>query len=121
MNDKLLEQLAAKLGTTTEYLWHVLVEAQRINGVISLVELSIAIVFVIAAVKVFHYAWVYRSPENAGYGDDDWRMPVLAISGVVFTVALISVLVTLEWSLLEFTRPEYAALKEILSVLKPEK
>jgi len=55
MNDqttKLLTDLSNKLGTTAEYLWGVLVRQAYVDGVISIIQNLLIVIFIITVYKV---------------------------------------------------------------------
>lgn len=113
----LLGKLAAKLGTTSEYLWGVLLKQAPIQAWIMAAEYALTII-VIAAI------WKCRKPigewlKNAADGDAE---PVVVIGGIVFVVVAIIWLIACVFCFPEmvtgFLNPEYWALKEILSSVR---
>jgi hypothetical protein len=103
----LLEQLAAKLGTTTEKLWGVLIKQATISGTVSLIE---SIIFVLALIWGFRF--VQKQTQS------EWQEEGKAIAWIVFTViSTISVIIIfceIENTINAFLNPEYWALTRIL-------
>lgn len=98
----LLEKLAEKLGTTSSYLWSVLIKQAFIDGILS-------IIFCVL-IAIWTYAlWYDGYDEGTAYA---FTMAVIAV--------LICALVMLYNIPTAFLNPEYWALKEVLSAIKPK-
>lgn len=72
MNEKteqLLQSLADKLGTTTEYLWTILVNQAKFDVIVSLIQMAFMAAFIIATVKI-HFKLVKELPTDK---NDEWR------------------------------------------------
>lgn len=122
MNDQTLQALqalAAKLGTTVEMLWGVLLRQAVIEAVSAVVWISIfAGLSVIALLFVVKKT---RTPES-DYGRADWAEEaaffawaawvVFTIIGAFVVAEGVSQLLTVLFN------PEYWALKQVLAVLK---
>ena len=107
MNEKTLEalqQLASKLGTTGEYLWQVMVAGQFAEGIFALVVVLIGMLSVVCSVRL-------KMPP----GDEEPFMIakiLLFVAGVSFTSIFL-------WqAVVSLITPEYAALRQILDLLK---
>ena len=109
---KLLEQLAAKLGTTAEHLWGVLIRQARIEAVTDIMF----ILFTIFGVY-WYYRWVKSFYERNPY-DDFPEIVGLIFGGVVSFISTIASIVCLFSIPAELFNPEYWALEKILNVLK---
>ena len=113
----LIEQLAQKLGTTTEYLWNVLIAQANVQIYIFITVFVSTIIGIIVAVYLLKYTQKYWDKEDApmtawlalGFGT---VVGFIALIGIVFTIANISDVIT------AIRNPEYWALKEVLNVLK---
>jgi len=125
MNDQttqLIEQLAHKLGTTTEYLWSVLVKQAAISAITNLIYLIFMIVSGFILYKVHKYLSLERGDDEYSkisyYEDNDILyvpMGVLAFVWVILTiVAFFSIGIIING----FVNPEYWALEKILSTVK---
>ena len=100
-----LNTLAAKLGTTAEYLWSVLLKQAPITGVTDLILLVALIAFTVVYVN-----WVMSKPFK-----DDMNESI-AWFGVIGLV-LLTIVVTMSSTSTIFAalfNPEYWALRQIL-------
>ena len=110
----LLEQLAAKLGTTAEYLWQVLLKQVQVE--IGLAEMGMTISFIMYAIAavLFIVSIVNRIKEGdydlAGY----WIVGGFMVAVLAATVHILNYvqLLTLR------NNPEYWALQEVLKHLQ---
>src|SRR5690606_1291511 len=108
---KLLEQLASKLGTTTEYLWGILLKQAFISACIGVFYLTVAL---IGAYGIYRW-WKHLDVKVIKWDDPkDYWAPfyiVLAMWCVFFAFAFTG----LHDSFYGFFNPEYWALEKILS------
>ena len=116
---KLLEQLAVKLGTTTEYLWGVLIKQAAITGISNIIFYIITIFSVIGYVKFL----LYISPklDEWEYKKESLRMMScigIFIWTVINMIIIIVAFVSIEETISAFANPEYWALDNILGKLK---
>lgn len=133
--EKLLRELAEKLGTTTEHLWGVLVKQCMVEAV----STTVLFVFcVVVAIVLMRTAIVntrkvpvvdsegkqmlnrWNEPQVASKWDHDDALPTVCwiVSGVM---ALLSLVLTVEMSqcvIQAIWNPEYWALKQILGAMK---
>jgi hypothetical protein len=122
MNDntaKLLEQLAAKFGTTTEYLWGVLLRQAPINSTINLIQITLVMLF-----GCFLYKTHKRLMKK--HGDSDYAetyyekyeagavMPMV-IGAIVFAIFFLASFFCISNVINGYFNPEYWALDKILS------
>ncbi len=120
MNDitPLLEQLATKLGTTTEYLWAAMLRQAPIDGVVWIIQT----VFVVASVFVLRSLSLVTCRKIQS---DDWDelgiiFGALLVLGWLFILILcVVIFFNISIILAAFFNPEYWALDQILSKLKP--
>jgi hypothetical protein len=105
---KLIEQLAAKLGTTADHLWAVLVRQAGIEVWVSVVTIVI--------LGAFSALWISTFSKWDDWIDDGMGAVVMAgtIVSVVFLFIVGCEITELPTLLLN---PEYWALKEVLDVL----
>ena len=110
----LIEQLAAKLGTTVEYLWQILLKQVQVE--IRLAEMGMTISFVLYAIAavLFIVAFVRRIK------DDDYGLAVYWILGVYVVTSIAVTLHILNYIQLVTLKnnPEYWALQEVLKHLQ---
>jgi NADH:ubiquinone oxidoreductase subunit 2 (subunit N) len=107
--DKVLSQLAEKLGTTVPYLWSVLLRQARIE----IVRYCIFILFV-AVATVYYCRWVrwFVNNESAREDDGPW-MAIMTGSAIEIILLVISITMIVDLPTLIFN-PAYWALREIL-------
>ena len=121
MNDqttKLIETLAAKLGTTAEYLWAVLLKQASISATISLVWLFIEVFLITSFIVIVNNKG--RALKESGDQWDD--LQVIQIIGLICgsVAALgfgIAALYEIQNIVIGYANPEYWALQEILKHL----
>lgn len=118
---KLIEQIAAKLGTTSEYLWGVLVKQAPIQSTITLFQIVLVCVF--GCILFQTHKWLSQEKDYGGFNESGYER--FHGSEVVMGFALV-ILVVL--SLVSFFcigdvfngyfNPEYWALQQILNSIK---
>lgn len=113
---KLIEQLAQKLGTTTEYLWTILLKQAHISASITLVYLVLIIIFGIILYKLHKYFLEKDEHGDTRYenGADLFMIILLTFYLIMFIVCLICIPNIING----FFNPEYWALNEILNTLQ---
>ena len=108
---KLLEQLALKLGTTSNYLWNVLVSQGKIDAIYS----SIIIVVTMLYIGIL---FTTRKKLKDRINDDEvynFAMVIISAVGIIF---IIWSLVSLSTVVKGFFNPEYYALEKLISLIK---
>ncbi len=119
----LLEQLAAKLGTTIDKLWGVLLKQAPISGT---VDLFLCIGLILVAVRCFRFVKRMTTvpPKtledlypHAKWEDEGAGFAWVGVGFLLLVVGLI-VIFSVHNIAATFFNPEYWALKEILSVFK---
>jgi hypothetical protein len=116
----LLRELAEKLGTTTEYLWGVLVKQAPISSISNLFMVGLTILFSFGLWKL--HKWLMGNYADTKYSRYD-EYEEAAIIPMVFLFIIIGVFIiagffTIPSIITGFLNPEYWALKEILSNVK---
>lgn len=115
---KLLEQLANKLGTTSEYLWSILIRQAPINSTITLVQ------FVVLALYGFI---LYRLHVKFSREDENERsiyynvepiMWLMCIGLIIFIGLCIAAFIEIPDLLNGYFNPEYWALNRILNSIR---
>lgn len=107
---QLLTQLAEKLGTTTEYLWEVLLKQAQValaSNSLFLLMLVIALVGCILAIKSL-------MKERDEDFDKELLLPILFVLAFIFTGLIIA---TTHDVLTLSINPEYWALKHVLNII----
>lgn len=118
---QLLEKLAEKLGTTSEYLWGVLIKQAPMDSVINLILMALTVVLGLVIYRV-HKHFLYE-PEELGkesiyeeYGPGA-GIPMIMAS-IVFLIMVMGSLFAIESVINGFFNPEYWALQKILMQTK---
>ena len=121
MDDKyrqLIEDMADKLGTTTEHLWGVMVKQAPISGAVDLV-----IFIVIVAATAWWFRFVIRKTTSRSANPDMYQRAkwvnedaFAAWVAVIFAVmfAFIFIVVSAQGIVAAFVNPEYWALLQLL-------
>ena len=104
----MLNELATKLGTTTEYLWGILIKQAQLAAITNLI-ISI-ILFLMAATALKFCVIFFKKIEI----DSDYEVP-FGLSLIIGTMLIVVALVTLHASIVAFINPEYWALQKILN------
>ncbi|NCD07544.1 MAG: hypothetical protein EOL97_15660 [Spirochaetia bacterium] len=111
---QLLAQLAAKLGTTTEYLWSILLkQAQVVIITRSLLSL-ILIIGIILSIKLIYKIISESSTEDP---DNPTVFTVGLLSTLIFILS-ISLFFSVEALITTAINPEYWALERVLNILE---
>ena len=120
---KQLADLAAKLGTTVEHLWGVLVRQAYVDGASSFLAASARVLFIVALIWAGARLWPKAKAALVAATEDALRPPgwFLVLSDVVVFILL--ALVTLAnlqiiadnifWMLSDFFNPEFYALHQL--------
>jgi len=118
---KLITDLASKLGTTTEYLWGVLIKQALYSAITDLAFLIFSVIYGFVLYKV--YKWLCEPVDEGGRytrfdeHEDNVVMP-FAIASIIFIVFLIVNIINFPNIIAGLFNPEYWALHEILKQLK---
>lgn len=104
----LLNELALKLGTTTEYLWGVLIKQAPISSISLTVFIAL-----LCVTSFFGFRWLQK-PEIIRH--EAYPVFLLVFAGCVFASFLI-ICFSFESIIAGFLNPEYWALKEILGLV----
>ena len=110
----LLEQLAAKLGTSVETIWAVLLKQAPISGALNL---FLTLCLLVLSIATFRF--VNKKTTTAEWCDEG---AVLGWIGCVIILGIIGILIlcTFENMVTAFVNPQYWALQKIMSVLHPK-
>ena len=114
---KLLEVLAQQLGTTTEYLWTVLIKQAMFAGITDIIFTLVVIV-----ITVFFFKWIKWSRNNWKdkyyYNDlEPLFYTGLVIGSIALFVCYMIIFIGLHVTLAAFFNPEYWALNRILGLV----
>ncbi len=124
MENKLIEQLATKLGTTVEFLWGILIKQAFVSACFSLGYVLFVIIYGVIIFKL-HLKFSNETVKETKYGKDtvcDYDNDSFIIPMVVFFTIwvgfAIGALCSIYNVFLGFFNPEYWALNEILNTIK---
>ena len=115
----LLEKLAEKLGTTTEYLWGVLLKQAPITAATELVYLVLVILGGIVLYKVHKRLSKEVDGNNSIYYEaEELVIAPMVIAAIIWGVLFIICFFSIGTMVTGFLNPEYWALDEIMSLIK---
>lgn len=120
MNDetqKLIEQLAQKLGTTTEYLWSVLLRQAPVDATITLMQILLVIFSGIALYKMNKH---FSDDDNKiSYDSADVAIVIpMVICAIIWIILAIACFFCIGDVINGYFNPEFWALDYILGLLK---
>lgn len=114
MNDnteKLIRELAERLGTTAEHLWAVLIRQAPISAATNLFVLLVLLVVMLGCLFV-----LFKTLKKAAASETDEWIPLIIVVGVIglsTTIAFFVNLSDLSQIAAGFFNPEYWAFKQI--------
>lgn len=116
---KLIDQLAQKLGTTTEYLWSVLLKQAPISAITDLIFVAFTIFVGFVIYKVHKLLLSENDGENSIYYnlEEAAVVPMIFVS-IIWAIMFIACLFSIGNIINGFFNPEYWAFDKILSSLK---
>jgi hypothetical protein len=113
---ELLRELAEKLGTTTEYLWEVMIRQAYISATLNLLYVIFFIVYTIAIWKVHLYLLKTSDDESySRYDDYEENATIPMITCLMLWLGLaIGLFLAIPVIFYGYMNPEYWALQQIL-------
>jgi nitrogen fixation/metabolism regulation signal transduction histidine kinase len=115
----LLKAIADKLGTTTQYLWGILLRQAPIDATITLIQISLVLIFGVVLWKIHKRLMKEdKNGENQYYKSDDMAAIPMIFAAVGLVILLICSVVAIGSVINGFFHPEYWALHEILKACK---
>lgn len=114
---KLIEQLAAKLGTTSEYLWQILVNQAFISGIVVICYFVIVLIAGFILLKA-HKHFSNRENEFSYHEKDEALIVPMVIGTLMWGICFFIVSFSMENAIYGIVNPEYWALHHILEHLK---
>ena len=116
---KLLEQLAQKLGTTTEYLWAILVKQAPIDSAITLFQFALIGIFGYALFRTHKWLCASEKYEKSRYEYyEEYATYPMAVAFAIFVILAVFAFFCIEEVIYGFLNPEYWALKRVFSLIK---
>lgn len=115
----LLEKLAEKLGTTTEYLWSVLIHQAPISALTDLLYFVLVIIGGIVIFIIHKRLMKKNKYGNNKYDDsDDGLIVLMVVVTLVWAIIFIVCFFNIGNIITGFFNPEYWALNKVLGLLK---
>ena len=112
----LLQNLADKLGTTSQYLWAVLVKQAPIYSVITLVEY---VAFALLLTALYRFRVPVGKFIKAWFETEEITAFIFCVvAGLTLVTLILSCLFSVSPMLTGFLNPEYWALKEVMNAVK---
>jgi len=112
---KLIEQLAQKLGTTTEYLWSILLKQAPVSATIILIQ-----ILIIAIVGFFIYRFhkhLSNDDNEMSYYNSEGLEIFMTVIGIVWVLLAFSSLFFIPRVIYGYFNPEFWALNYIIDFL----
>ncbi len=112
---ELLTQLAAKLGTTTEYLWGVLVKQAPIEATVDIIQIICVLIAGWGIYKLHLY--FQKRPEDGNmiyYEYENAAPTIMVIVTVLWAIMICLCIGTISEIVAGFFNPEYWALQKVL-------
>lgn len=113
---KLLEQLAAKLGTTVDMVWATMLVQARIDAVVSLLVLALMVIITSRASVQFKTA-LYEHKTVDSDGTAAVAISLGAVSVMLGTMTLVYTTTVANRIVSGFLNPEYVAITKIAAML----
>jgi hypothetical protein len=111
----LLRELADKLGTTTEYLWIIMVRQAYVSAAVDLVLVLLFIPF------AFFVYWVVKKAVASVFEVEDLDAGYVAVLSILVAIGmgwLLYIVISIKSIATGFFNPEAWALQEIISNLR---
>ena len=115
--EKLINDLARKLGTTTEYLWSVLIKQAPVSATIQLFQTLAVILFGYILYRVHKRLAKKDEDGDTGYEMYDAAAPVMIVASAIFSILFLVVFCCFSSVVNGYFNPEYWALKRVLETL----
>jgi len=109
-----LNALSIKLGTTSEYLWNVLVRQAPIDGCITLIVMAAWLVVGAVVIRFFYT----KNKDNDDHLDEGLTHFLLGISIVIYMCVMFIIGMCLSDAISSIVNPDYWAFNKILSSIK---
>lgn len=120
MNDqtaKLLEQLASKMGTTSEYLWSILLRQAPIESTITLIQVILIMGVGVVLFKC-HKHFMNDKNDMSYYEKEETLGIPMILAAVIWFIFFLAAIVCLDEIINGYFNPEFWALDYIMDKLK---
>ena len=108
-----LVKLAEKLGTTTEYLWQILIAQARVDIVISVIQMTFMFLFIYWTIKLHIRFSKKHEDRHSFYYYNESAVGGMVFAGLASIIMIIFFLNGFNDLLSAIFNPEYWALKQI--------
>lgn len=121
---KLIESLAQKLGTTSEYLWGVLLKQAYVAATVTLIQTILTIAFGVVLYKLHKKFSKKRSTNNSSYSNslyykhEEALVIPMIIGALIWTIFFIAAFLCFGDIINGYFNPEYWALEQVLDKIK---
>lgn len=113
---KLLETLAQKLGTISEYLWRALLKQAPIAATITLIQITLIMLFGWSLYKIHKRLMKKDANGDTLYYDHEELAVIPMVMGAfIFGIMFICAFCSIDDVINGYFNPEYWALRDILS------
>ena len=113
---KLLETLAQKLGTTSEYLWRALLKQAPIAATTTLIQITLIMLFGWSLYKIHKRLMKKDANGDTLYYDHEELAVIPMVMGAfIFGIMFICAFCSIDDVINGYFNPEYWALRDILS------
>jgi len=118
---KLIEQMAQQLGTTTEYLWSVLIKQAPIDATVTLFQFVIIGVFgymLFRIHKKLSLTKEYDGYNRTGYCHyEELAVIPMLFAMVIFAIVVLCAFFAIPEVIYGFFNPEYWALQQVIKLI----
>jgi uncharacterized protein YqhQ len=108
---EVLATMAEKMGVTVELLWGVLVQQALVDGIVTLIQYVVVVVWVVMFCKITPR--VAKDIKNYDKEDAWWWL--IGVASVITVILSLAVFFSLPNTVASFVNPEYWALEYILN------
>lgn len=115
---KLIEELAHKLGTTSQYLWQVLIKHAKIDATTGLIQAIIVSLFGVVLYKIHKNMMRRDEQDYNGYYRYEGFGLTMIVAFIAFVIIYFRILCGITDIINGYFDPEYWALHEIISNIK---
>lgn len=116
--EKLLQDLAEKLGTTTEYLWGIIVAEAKYDVLISSIQMVFMAAIVIVTIKLhLKFSKEEKNGESMYYRKEELLVVPMIFAAITSVIMIIFFLSGFNELVSAIFNPEYWALRQILHEL----
>lgn len=112
----LLRELANELGTTTEYLWSVLIRQAKVNAMINIGYDLLFLVMLFFLITYWKWLLKRMNDDSFDYVNEDVHQGVCVGFTIITAVLGIICILDVSDTIISINNPEYWAFKEIMNI-----